>query len=73
VLVRRSSATGMLAVMAGLEEFRQHLGGRLTVTLPDGLGRKRDVNAIAPEPVEAGVTWLTARHAARQKAARKVI
>lgn len=73
VLVRISSATGTLAVMAGLEEFRQHLGGRLTVTLPDGLGRKRDVNAIAPEPVEAGVAWLTARHAARQKAARKLV
>lgn len=72
-LVRKSSVTGELAVVAGLEEFRQHLGGRLTVTLPEGLGRKCEVNAIAPELVEAGVAWLTARHAARQKAARKVV
>jgi 3-dehydroquinate synthase len=71
-LVRKSPATGTLAVVAGLEEFRQHLGGRLTVTLPEGLGRKREVHAIAPELVEAGVAWLTARHSARQKAARKV-
>jgi len=72
-LVRRSSASGALAVVAGLEEFRQHLGGRLTVTLPEGLGRKREVHAIPVETVEAGVAWLTARHAARQKAARKVV
>lgn len=70
-LVRTSSATGTLAVVTGLEEFRQHLGGRLTVTLPDGLGRKREVHAIPAELIEAGVAWLTARHAARQKAARK--
>lgn len=72
-LVRKSSATGTLAVVAGLEEFRQHLGGRLTVTLPEGLGRKREVNSIAPELIEAGVAWLTARHAARQKTARKIV
>jgi 3-dehydroquinate synthase len=70
-LIRKSSATGTLAVVAGLEEFRQHLGGRLTVTLPQGLGRKCEVHAIPQELVEAGVAWLTARHAARQRARKQ--
>jgi 3-dehydroquinate synthase len=30
----------------GLEEFRQHLGGRLTVTMLEAVGRKLDVHAI---------------------------
>ncbi len=31
---------------AGLEEFRQHLGGRLTVTMLQGVGRPLDVHEI---------------------------
>jgi 3-dehydroquinate synthase len=30
----------------GLEEFRQHLGGRLTVTMLDGVGQPIDVHEI---------------------------
>jgi 3-dehydroquinate synthase len=34
------------AVSAGLEEFREHLGGRLTVTLLRGIGDPVDVHAL---------------------------
>lgn len=34
------------AVLDGLEEFRQHLGGELTVTLVDGIGRAFEVHEI---------------------------
>jgi 3-dehydroquinate synthase len=34
------------ALFAGLEEFRQHLGGRLTVTMLRGIGDKLDVHEI---------------------------
>jgi 3-dehydroquinate synthase len=34
------------ALLAGLEEFRQHLGGRLTVTMLRDVGRPVDVHAI---------------------------
>ena len=34
------------AVEAGLEEFREHLGGRLTVTMLRGIGESADVHAI---------------------------
>lgn len=33
-------------LFAGLEEFRQHLGGRLTVTMLAGIGRPLDVHEI---------------------------
>ncbi len=36
-------------LFAGLEEFRQHLGGRLTVTMLEGVGRPIDVHQIDRE------------------------
>ena len=33
-------------VLEGLEEFRQHLGGRLTVTMLQGIGQPLDVHDI---------------------------
>ena len=57
-LSKRSSAGGTLAVAAGLEEFRQHLGGRLTLTMPDGLGKKREIHELPAKLVEDAVEWL---------------
>jgi 3-dehydroquinate synthase len=34
------------AVLEGLEEFREHLGGELTITLLEGIGRPVDVHEI---------------------------
>ncbi len=33
-------------LLAGLEEFRQHLGGRLTLTMLEGIGRPRDIHEV---------------------------
>ena len=37
-------AQGQRLVYAGLEQFREHLGGELTLAMPDGLGQQRDIN-----------------------------
>lgn len=37
---------GRLAVLAGLEEFRAHLGGELTVTFPSPLGSRVEIHAV---------------------------
>lgn len=37
---------GRPRVLEGLEEFREHLGGRLAITLPTGIGRTVDVAAM---------------------------
>jgi 3-dehydroquinate synthase len=39
-------ATGRRSIFAGLEQFREHLGGELTLAMPDGLGRRRDIHGI---------------------------
>ena len=45
VLELRDDA-GRRLVMAGLEEFREHLGGQLHITLPTAIGAKVEVTAI---------------------------
>ena len=37
---------GRLAILAGLEEFRAHLGGELTLTLPAPLGSRVEIHAV---------------------------
>jgi 3-dehydroquinate synthase len=42
-------------LMVGLEEFREHLGGPLTITLPRGLGQAIDVHEIDRERMKAAI------------------
>lgn len=37
---------GNSVILQGLEEFREHLGGQLTITLPHGIGRKVEVHEV---------------------------
>lgn len=60
----RVDAAGRPQVLAGLEEFREHLGGRLTITLLAGIGRGVEVNAMDAALVESTIGWLSAREAA---------
>lgn len=46
-LLERPGARGEPDVLAGLEQFREHLGGRLCITLPAPLGAKREVHRIS--------------------------
>lgn len=48
-------------LLAGLEEFREHLGGRLTVQLLDGIGHGVDVHEMDAEGVRAAVDVLRRR------------
>lgn len=61
-------AGGRPRVLEGLEEFREHLGGRLTVTLPTGLGRAVEVNAMDEARIVAALAELERDH--RPRAAR---
>ena len=59
-----SNGGGRLAVLAGIEEFREHLGGRLSVTLLKGIGHNVEAHKLDPERVIAAI------HELRQRAAR---
>ena len=37
-------AAGHRAVLVGLTQFREHLGGELTLAMPEGLGRRSDIH-----------------------------
>ena len=51
---------GRLAILAGLDEFREHLGGELTVTMLSGLGIGVEVHRIDPKLVTEALLWLSA-------------
>ena len=46
----------------GLEEFREHLGGRLTITLLDGLGRGVEVHEMEAPLINEAVDYLAHLH-----------
>jgi 3-dehydroquinate synthase len=52
------------ALLAGLREFREHLGGELTVTLLQAVGRGVEVHAIDADVVLRSLAWLKERQAA---------
>jgi 3-dehydroquinate synthase len=49
------------AILSGLEEFREHLGGELSVTLLQAIGRGTEVHEINPRAIAAAVAELRAR------------
>ncbi len=57
----REGPDGRPAILAGLDEFREHLGGALTVTLLEGLGRGVEVHAMDAARVMDAARWLQAR------------
>ena len=56
---------GQRRVMAGLGEFREHLGGELSLTLLAGLGRGVEVNTIDLGAMERAIARLRRTEAAR--------
>ncbi len=55
------TADGRRAVLEGLNEFREHLGGELTVTLLAAIGRGFEVHQLNEAWIDAGCAWLAAR------------
>ena len=49
---------GSLEILAGLAQFREHLGGELMITLPKGIGGKVEVGVLTPDDVAAAVSTL---------------
>ena len=55
---------GELAILEGLREFQEHLGGELTVTLLADIGRGVEVHEIDQERMRLAMSWLKDREAA---------
>ena len=58
-------SSGEPVVLKGLEEFREHLGGQLTITLLQGVGRGFEVHEMESAVVLAAIHELQERHKQR--------
>lgn len=54
---------GTEAVLGGLEQFREHLGGRLCITLPLSIGAKREVHSMNTALIKRALVLLRERSA----------
>lgn len=52
---------GQLLLLRGIEEFREHLGGELTITLLRDLGRGEEVHQMDTGEILHAMTWLRRR------------
>ncbi|MGI9275189.1 MAG: 3-dehydroquinate synthase [Endozoicomonas sp.] len=62
--IRSRSAEGRFELLDGLEEFRQHLGGQLSITLLTAIGRAKEFNQLSSLRITEGIRWLEQRAAA---------
>jgi 3-dehydroquinate synthase len=60
-----ADAKGNLKILAGLEEFREHLGGELTITLLKKIGRGVEIHKMDSRKIVAAI------HELREQAKRK--
>lgn len=60
-----ADTSGQLLVLCGLEEFREHLGGELTITLLRKIGAGFEVHEMDSRVVERCMRLLRQRHQAR--------
>jgi 3-dehydroquinate synthase len=49
------------ALLEGLEEFREHLGGKLTITLLNGIGKPIDVHEMDVSRIREAIEVLSQR------------
>jgi 3-dehydroquinate synthase len=63
VLETRAS-DGSHPLLKGLSEFREHLGGELTITLLEGIGRGIEVHEMHEARVREAISWLKSRRTA---------
>ena len=52
---------GELLVLEGLRHFREHLGGRLAITLPRGIGGRIDVHEMDHRAIAGAIEFLRGR------------
>lgn len=59
--LKQRDAQGRLSLQQGLADFREHLGGELTVTLLAEIGRGVEVHEMDGGLIDSCIAWLEAR------------
>ncbi len=60
-LLAERDSQGRPVILDGLEEFREHLGGELTITLLEAVGQGREVHEVDAEEMMAAIDELGER------------
>src|SRR5207248_1889806 len=68
--LQHADANNGLIVLSGLEEFREHLGGELTITLLRGIGEGFEVHEIDHDAMIASIQELEQRESRRATSLR---
>ena len=63
--LERRGTDGHWLVLDGLREFREHLGGELTITLLRAIGQGEEVHVMDEQEILQAIGWLRAREAAQ--------
>lgn len=64
-MLEQRDTTGAWALLRGLEEFREHLGGELTITLLRALGRGEEVHQMEHDEILRALVWLRRKEIGR--------
>lgn len=59
-LLLKKDAAGRLEIRHGLEQFREHLGGALTLAMPDGPGHQQEIHELDWTALERCLSFLEA-------------
>ncbi len=54
-----------LKILRGLDEFKEHIGGELTITLLKQIGQGTEVSQIDDRIIHRALAWLKQRHTSR--------
>jgi 3-dehydroquinate synthase len=63
--LERRDSEGRWVVLDGLREFREHLGGELTITLLREIGRGEEVHVMDEAEIRRAIAWLRHQEAAQ--------
>ena len=69
-MLKAKNSTGTLSLLQGLREFREHLGGELTITLLDGLGTGVEVHTMDEDLITQSMDWLQVHSTFEQRGLR---
>lgn len=60
-LLELKTPEGRLEILQGLDEFQEHLGGKLSVTLPNSIGQKVEIHEMDHAIIELAIAFLKRR------------
>jgi 3-dehydroquinate synthase len=57
-LLFEKNTSGELVILKGLQDFREHMGGELTLIMPSGLGQMTEINALPESIIKRAIKEL---------------